>query len=447
MKVVPDAGKAGPPRLLVVGINYSPEPTGSGPYTAGLAEMAVESGYQVQVLTGVPHYPSWEVPASYRWRFRTDERVAGVPVRRLRHFVPERQSALTRAAWEATFLGQALTSRLPWRPDLIVASTPSLSGAVYGAVLARRLRVPYGVVVQDVVGAGLQGGVLGGASRLAGRVAAVERWALASAAEVAVVSPRFLPAMTAYGIAPERIRVMPNWSRISRATVSRDEARARLGWSANEFVVAHTGNMGLKQDLHTVVDAGRLASGRPDLRFLLVGDGNQREAIAAYADGLPNVELVPPVDEATYPLVLAAADVLLVSERASTGDMSLPSKLTSYLAAGRPVLAAVAPDGACASELAKTGGAASVVPPGDAAALLREVLALRTDEAKRLRMGSRASAYALAELGRDAAARNVATFLRCLRRKSVVRPLVPGPRQEPSSATALPTPGPVGYPR
>ena len=57
-------------RVLVVGINYSPEPTGIAPYTTGMAEYLAEQGANVTVLTGVPHYPEWRIPDSYRGQTR-----------------------------------------------------------------------------------------------------------------------------------------------------------------------------------------------------------------------------------------------------------------------------------------------------------------------------------------------------------------------------------------
>jgi len=78
--------------VAVVGMNYAPEPTGIAPYTAGLAEMLVEAGARVTVVTGVPHYPTWTVDPEYRWSLRVRERRHGVDVIRARHFVPRRQS-------------------------------------------------------------------------------------------------------------------------------------------------------------------------------------------------------------------------------------------------------------------------------------------------------------------------------------------------------------------
>ena len=356
----PVAGK----HVLVVGINYAPEPTGIAPYTTGLAEHLAQTAASVEVFTGLPHYPSWDVPRAYRRRLRTNELVGGVHVRRLKHFVPASQSAAKRALYEATFLAHAKSAKPRYRPDVVIAVTPSLGGPRAAATIARRYGVPLVTIVQDLMAkAASQSGISGGGS-VAGMTARLERAALLESDRVLIVSETFRETLHAYGVSDERIGLLPNWAHITAVPVDRDDARERLGWAAEPFTVVHTGNMGLKQDLGNVIEAARHLSDRRDVAFVFVGDGSQRRALEAQAQGLDNVRFVEPLGADEYPLALAAADVLLVNERATVGDMSLPSKLTSYLTAGRPVLAATWPRGATGNELARTSGAAQLVDPG-----------------------------------------------------------------------------------
>jgi colanic acid biosynthesis glycosyl transferase WcaI len=417
---VPRARAAEPPVLhplagrhvVVVGINYAPEPTGIAPYTTGLVSHLAAHAAAVTVLTGVPHYPGWRVPAPYRQRLRFLEQVVRphrqpVVVHRLRHYVPRRQSAATRAVYEASFWAQLSAMRLRRAPDLVIAVTPAVGGALAASRLARRHGVPLVVVVQDLMArAAGQSGIAGG-GLVTGLTARIERAALADAARVAVVSEAFRSQVLAYGVPEARVSVLPNWSHVEPSALSRDEARRALRWPVQPFTLVHTGNVGLKQDLGNLVAAARWCPDAAAVRFVVVGDGSQRAAVEASATGLRNVSFVDPLPDSHYPLALAAADVLVVNERPSVGDMSLPSKLTSYLAAGRPVLAAVSPDGATARELARTGGAALVVPPGEPAALAAAVRELRDDPERRSRMAAAASLYARRELGREAAMRRL----------------------------------------
>ncbi|MEU1123781.1 glycosyltransferase [Streptomyces sp. NPDC005899] len=384
--------------LLVVSTNYAPEVTGIGPYATQLAEHWAASGARTQVLTGMPHYPAWRVDEHYRGVWRRRETREGVSVHRRRHYVPPRQSALTRALFETTVLAHGLLAPPPGRPDAVISQMPSLAGGVIGARVARRHRVPHIPVVQDLMGAAAaQSGIRGG-GRAAAVAAAAERYALRGAALVGVIHESFVPGVTALGVDPGRIRLVPNWTHVEAPTADRAVTRARLGWREDTPVLLHSGNMGLKQGLEVLVELARLA---PDIRVVLMGDGNQRETLRTQAGDLPNIDFAPPADAADFTDVLAAADVLAVTQRASVLDMSVPSKLTSYFVSGRPVVASVAGEGGTAEEVRRSG-AGALVAPEDPAALLAAVRALVGDPAAADELGAHGPRYVARHLSRQA---------------------------------------------
>lgn len=389
-------------RLLLIGINYAPEETGISPYTTEMAEHLVGKGWDVTAITGMPHYPQWQVHEEYRRSFRSRELRNGVALRRLRHYVPSRQSAFGRSLYEATFLLQALSSlRLP-KPDCVVGITPSLSGGVAAALHARRHGVPFGVVVQDLLGqAATQSGIPAG--RLAaGPAQAVEGWVLRRAAGVAVVADSFLPHLQRAGVPAERVSTLPNWTHLPAPSPRSRDLRRTFGWAENETVVLHAGNMGYKQHLENLVATARLAvMEQPTLRFVLLGDGTERPRLQTLAAGLANVQFLNLQPADLFINVLAAADIFLVNERPTVLNMSLPSKITSYLRAGRPVVAAVNPDGATAQVLT-AASAALVVPADDPPALLAAVCRLREDSALGHELVALGAAHARSKFDRDA---------------------------------------------
>jgi glycosyltransferase involved in cell wall biosynthesis len=341
--------------ILFTAINYWPEPAGNAPYTTALAEHLLRAGHRVSVVTGVPHYPSWHVSPAYRRGLTWREEIRGVEVIRKRHLVPPRQTLWGRALYEGTFLLNGLTAR-PDRPDVVIGVVPSLGGATMARLFARRWGIPYAVIVQDLMGrAASETGIRGG-RRAAGVIARAEGWSLRKAQLVAAVSEAFLPYLLGVGVPEERIVHLPNWVLRQPAQGDRVQTRRRLGWGDDQQIVLHAGNMGLKQHLEQVLAAAKLAQhSAPRVRFVLLGDGNQRSRLEQEAAGLPNVSFIGTQSEADYDLALHAADVLLVSERATVADMSLPSKLTAYCAAGRPIVAAVRPDGATHGEIVRSG--------------------------------------------------------------------------------------------
>lgn len=381
----------------MVGINYRPELTGIGPYTAGLAEHLARRGDDVTVVTGLPHYPDWRVGRQVRRVLWSMETLSGVEVVRAAHYVPPSQSALRRAGYEATFgLTGLLAAFRARRPDAIVGIVPSLSGGVVARLAASRFGAPYGLLFQDLMGpAARQSGVPGGGG-VARATGAAEGWAIRRAIATAVVTDAFVPYLLRLGIRPASVHRVPNWTRPAEPTLTVRQTRERFGWDDGRTVVLHAGNIGFKQGLEQVVEAARLAAARGEpVRFVVAGGGNRAADIREAAAGLSNVELLGVQPDGIHASLLAASDVLLLSERASQVDMSLPSKLTSYFAAGRPIVAAVPAGGASAREVERSG-AGLVVPAGRPEELLRAVASLRADAVLTARLGAAGPAYAAA---------------------------------------------------
>lgn len=386
----PPSGAAGSPgrrlsglRVLVVGINYAPEVSGIGPYTYDACSTIAEAGASVTVVTGVPHYPSWTVDPAYARRLIHRSREAGVDVVRVRHTVPARQDALRRGLYEASWHAAALPVVMTTRADVVVGVTPALTGLSLARAAAGRRGVRWAAVVQDLLGAAATESGVAGGRRVSAPVVRWEAAQLAAADLVGVIGEGFAGAVSHLGVDRTRVRQVPNWSRVSAYPGSKADARAALGWPDDALLVVHTGNMGLKQDLVNVVRAAQECERRGvSARFALVGDGSQRAILEREAARVSSLTVLPPVSDDTYPAVLAASDVLLVNQRAGVETMSLPSKLTSYFVAARPVLAAVEPSGWTAQELAHVAGSV-VVAPGAPGLLADEVERLASDEAYR----------------------------------------------------------------
>ena len=385
-------------KVLVLGLNYPPEHTGIAPYTAGMAR-GLSRDHDVQVVTAHPHYPAWKISDGYG-AWRQDEWDEDIAVRRLRHYVPANPTGLTRVLSEFSFAARALASRVR-RPDVIVAVSPALLSVLSARALAKRWDVPLGVVVQDLYGRAMaEVGLLGKHS--GGLATRLESFALQGADGLVAIHERMAQTMVeGLGADRDRITVIPNWTHVQPPAGNRDETRRRLGWEGRT-VVLHAGNMGAKQGLEYVVDAAALADSSDDrMRIVLMGNGNQRGNLERRAKGTHSIDIIDGVRASEFMDVLAAADVLLLHERPGVVELCVPSKLTSYFAAGRPVLAGTNVRSAAAHEV-EVSGAGTVVEPGDPAVLLaglRSLVALRSlDE-----MGRRGQTYARERLSEEVA--------------------------------------------
>lgn len=392
------------PSVSILSLNYPPEPTGIAPYAGSLAGGLSGMGYPVTAHVAHPHYPEWEIRAGYGQWIRVDDFNTVEVIRHL-HYVPSAPRGLRRLFSELTFGIRLVFARLG-DPSVVIAVSPSLFSTALATVRLRfgRRRPALIVWVQDIYTLGLAETGEGG-----GIAARVTRWVesrtLRNADRVVVVHERFAEFLTQQlGVAPARVTVVRNWTHLPPSEpVDAAAARRALGWPTNVTLAVHTGNMGAKQGLENVIEAAREADRRGALvHFVLVGSGGERPTLQERAAGISRITFVDPLAADQYGLALAAADVLLVNEKPGVSNMAVPSKLTSYFDAGRPIVAATDLAGITASEIANSD-AGVVVPAGDPCAFLDAILALRADSDRATRLAVNGRRYREAVLGEGAA--------------------------------------------
>lgn len=379
-------------RVLIVSQNYAPEPTSVGPFTTGLAEHFAEAGHETVVATTFPHYPQWQWQDG-TGRLKLVETIKRVQVRRWRVILPREPGS---PKWRVVFdmsLGFAmvLNSIGVAKPDVIICGSPPVETAFVGVVLGSLWRRPFVILAQDMpIQAGLAVGMLK-PGRITRAALAFEGALYRRAARVVTISDRFLSPLRDLGVRPNAITYIPNW--VDTDAVSPQQPspsmRARLGARDNDFLVLHAGNMGQKQALRHVVDVAGLLPKESNVQIAIVGHGPQVPELNAEiaAKRLSHIRLLPLLPAEEVPAMLAAADALLVSQRAQVVDSVLPSKTLSYMASGRPIIAAVDRLSATA-DLVRAADCGIVVAPEDTNALAAGIETLRQDPAMRLRLGN-----------------------------------------------------------
>ena len=367
-----------PLHIQIVSTYYAPETTGNAPYVTSLSRGLAALGHEVSVIAGAPHYPGWRILPADEWM--ADEVTSGVHVQRVTSYVPRNPTFPTRVLYELGF-GLRLAAQCRSDVDAVLLVSPSLFGSlvVRARLAAKRSDLPVIVWVQDLYSAGVAE-TPGLAARVLGAmVAALEGTLLRSATAVAVIHDRFREfASGKLRVRGDAVTVIRNWTHVTfPGAVDRLAVRERMGWTRpGEVVVVHAGNMGAKQGLENVVDAARFAEEqRLPLRFVLLGDGNQRAVLEERAKGCQAIEFIDPLPGDSFMETLAAADVLLVNERPSLREAALPSKLTTYFVTGRPVLAATDSTSTTADEI-RASRAGRIVPPADPEALATAAIAI-----------------------------------------------------------------------
>jgi len=360
-------------KVLLVTTNFWPEPTGISVYTTDLAKSLWAHGYQVSVLTSLPHYPWWKVPVEFSHLVEGVTSHNGIEVTRAKHLVPPRMNALVRIRFEISLwwnLRRVSKGLMGKGFDVVIACMPTVAAGIVGKKISKRLDVPFGLIVQDLSGAGAKQSGLRGGTLISKIAHAVEGRALHAADSLVVVSPAMKDMVIGLGVESRQINQILNYSARTIASEDKNSARRKFGWATEDFVVIHTGNMGAKQDLENVVRAAGALTGEAKIKIYLAGHGNQENNLKALCNGKSNIAVMPAVSDEDYSALLSAADLLLVNERSTQMEMSLPSKLTSYLYSERPVLAAVPRGGATWKFL---DGVAELVEAADPKALAKKI--------------------------------------------------------------------------
>ncbi|ASG87739.1 colanic acid biosynthesis fucosyltransferase WcaI [Salmonella enterica] len=331
-------------KILVYGINYSPELTGIGKYTGEMVAWMAREGHEVRVITAPPYYPQWKVGERYSaWRYRRE--VGEATVWRCPLYVPKQPSTLKRLLHLGSF---ALSSFFPlmaqrrWKPDRIIGVVPTLFCTPGMRLLAKLSGARTVLHIQDyevdaMLGLGMAGkGKRGSVARLA---SAFERSALHNVDNVSTISRSMMNKAREKGVAAEKILFFPNWSEVARFQDVNDAdvtaLRQQLGLPEDKKIVLYSGNIGEKQGLEKVIDAAERLRDRP-LFFAIVGQGGGKARLENMARerGLPNIKFLPLQPYDALPALLKMGDCHLVVQKRGAADAVLPSKLTNILAVG-----------------------------------------------------------------------------------------------------------------
>ncbi|MDR1988982.1 MAG: glycosyltransferase family 4 protein [Acidobacteriaceae bacterium] len=194
---------------------------------------------------------------------------------------------------------------------------------------------------------------------------------------------------------PDKIVVIHNWADTSAIVpTSKQNPWAIEHGLADKFVLMHSGNVGMSQELDALLDVAERLRDLPDLVVAIVGEGSRKKALQedAAKRGLTHVRFFPYTPKARLDESFATADIFAVSLKQGLAGFIVPSKLYGILAAGRPFIAAVEDDCETA-QIAREHDCGIIVPPGDRERMAHAIRQLYVDRAacQRLAVNARAA--------------------------------------------------------
>ncbi len=376
-----------PPRVVFFNRSYYPDFGATGQLLTELAEdLVARFGYDVTVVAGMPLAAETTI-APLRW-FQPVRRESRNGVHILRAWgtsLPNRNLRGRISNYVSYFMSASLAALRIGRPDVIVALTDPPIVSLPAIAAARVTGARFVFLCQDVFPevARLLEGFQN--SRIEAVLARIARFTVNRADRIIALGDTMKRRLIeTKGAKAERIRVIHNWADAEAVQPGpKDNPFAREHGLVEKFVVMHSGNVGMSQDVDGLLDAAERLTDLPDLVVAIVGEGSRKSFLQedAVRRGLTNVRFFPYTPKARLAESFATADVFIVQLKQGLAGFIVPSKVYGILVAGRPFVAAVETD--CeVSQIAREHDCGIVVEPGSREQMAKALRALYMDRVR-----------------------------------------------------------------
>ncbi len=390
-------------KVLIVTQYFWPEDFRINDLAIGLKQR----GWEVSVLTGKPNYPRGRFFDGYGFLKKKRDSYNGIPVIRV-PLIPRGGGGAVRLV--ANYFSFALLAsilgavRCRGRFDIIFVYEPSPATVGIPAIVLKKLRgTPIFFWVQDLWPESLEATGMVRSRLILRLVEKLVRYIYRQCDCLLVQSRTFADPVKRLGANPERVVYFPNSAEELYQPVLVPEDAPERGLLPTGFRVMFAGNIGASQDFETILVAAERLKTYKDIHWVVLGDGRMAGWVVQEVQrrGLGNnVHLLGKYPVATMPRFFALADALLVTlKRDPIFRLTIPSKIQSYLACGRPIIAALDGEGA---RVVEEAGAGMTAPAEDPVALADTILNMyRMPSERRIAMGASGRSYFLANFERN----------------------------------------------
>jgi glycosyltransferase involved in cell wall biosynthesis len=405
-------------KILYVSQYFPPEMGAPAARAAELSRHWAAAGHEVTVLTGFPNHPTGVVPPEYRDKFRRlvlREQIDGVNVVRTWLLPFPNRKAYERILNYSSFCASSgLTGLLLSRPDVVIATSPQLLVALSGWWLAWCKRVPFVFEVRDLWPESLAAVGMGTSNSLLYKILAkLAAFLYRRSDHVVVVTSAFEDYLVKHWRVPrEKMSVIENGVETDLFSPEAGTSLQKELHTNGKFVVSYIGTMGMAQGLETIIQAAaQLQDTNPEVDFLIVGEGAEKERMIAMAaaSNLRNLRFIDQQPRETVPAYIRASDACLVPlKKSDLFKTVIPSKMLEFMSCGCPVILGV--NGQARAILEEACGGLAIEPENaDALADAVRYLAANRETAREL--GKNGRAYIIRRFSRS---RSAGQYIRTL---------------------------------
>ena len=383
---------------------FPPEVNAPASRTYENAKRWVRAGHKVTVLTCHPSHPGGIIYPGHRNSVHAWEEIDGIQVLRVGTYLSANKGFVRRTSNYVSFMFSAVLQC--WRVkdvDIVVSTSPQFFCGMGGYFVSRLKRRPWVLEIRDLWPESI---IAVGAitnRRVIGILEGIESFLYRKADRIVSLTNAFKRHIMARGIPEEKIDIVTNGADLERYVPGdrMNDARKELGLDESVFLASYIGTHGMAHGLSTVLRAAKRLDGEPGIRFLLVGDGAERERLLQEKEelGLSNVIMLGQQPKERMPQFLAATDACMVllikSELFKT---VLPSKIFEAMAMGRPIVLGVEGE---SRELIEEGGCGLCIEPENDAELAEAILKLAKNPDMARDLGKKGKRYVASRFDRE----------------------------------------------
>ena len=383
---------------------FPPEVNAPASRTYENAKRWVRAGHRVTVLTCHPSHPGGVVYPGFRNSLHAWDEIDGIRVLRVGTYLSANKGFIKRTSNYVSFMFSAVAQC--WRVkdvDLVVSTSPQFFCGMGGYFVSRLKRRPWVLEIRDLWPESI---IAVGAirnRRVIKALEGIESFLYRKADHIVSLTNAFKRHIMGRGIAAEKISIVTNGADLERYAPGErmNGARKELGLGEEVFLASYIGTHGMAHGLRTILKAAKRLENEPNIRFLLVGDGAEREKLLREKEdmGLTNVIMLGQQPKERMPEFLAATDACLVllikSELFKT---VLPSKIFEAMAMKRPIVLGVEGE---SRELVEEGGCGVCIEPESDLELAEAVLKLAREPELRRGLGERGAEFVARRFDRE----------------------------------------------
>ncbi|EJT5923370.1 glycosyltransferase family 4 protein [Clostridium perfringens] len=384
-------------KILVVTQYFWPEEFRINDICKGLKE----AGHDVEVLTGLPNYPEGKIYKGYSWFKKGVKEYNGIKIMRVPMIPRGKNSSMMLALNYVSFMVNASLKALTLigkkYDRVFVFQVSPITSAVPAIILSKLKKIPSYIYIQDLWPETFYSIINIKNKKIRSKMKNICNKIYNSFDKLLIASKGYEDILLKEGFKKEKFEYFPQWAEDFYSENLKKVSENRI------FTVTFAGNIGKAQSVNTIIEAANLAKENKNIKWQIIGDGSEFENIKYLVKKYSlesTVDLLGRKPAKYMPKYFSSSDGLIVTlKNEEILKVTLPAKVQSYMAAGKPIIAAISGEGSRTIKESKSG---LVGEAEDYKALYENVIKLYDmNENERIRIGNNGKEFFKENFTRD----------------------------------------------